>query len=147
MTHKFDGTSHVFACDNCGEVAGHDPDEQKARAAAMKREGWTWRHPHWQLFCPSCGLPEDREHVGNCEKCGTPYVWCTCKGELGMNDYGWIWLAGRIKRHYFRGLWSLCGKAALLGPPPVDLPKIANNDDPTNCQACRKKLKKLESKA
>lgn len=46
-----------FVCDRCRAVAGEDKDEREALKMAQKvadMQGWTWKHPHWQLYCPLC---------------------------------------------------------------------------------------------
>lgn len=56
---------------------------------------------------------------------------------------GWGGLVNSRKWHYFKGIKSLCGRWMCLSL--VDLEQ-GNDDSPSNCAACRKKLKKLQEK-
>ena len=55
-----------------------------------------------------------------------------------MNE-GWTWLINSKKWHYFVNGRSLCGKFGLIGRPEL---KQGDDDNPDNCAACRKKLKR-----
>lgn len=52
MTHTFNTREHVYACDTCGQIAGVNADERKARAQANRLEGWSWSGG--KLTCPYC---------------------------------------------------------------------------------------------
>jgi hypothetical protein len=54
---------------------------------------------------------------------------------------GWGILSNQRKFHYFKAGRSLCGKWAAIFMPDLELGK---NDHPDNCQACRKKVIKLQ---
>ena len=57
MSKIYEDRKYKFVCNGCRLVAGVHPSEQSALKMARrvaKAQGWVWKHPHWQLYCPNC---------------------------------------------------------------------------------------------
>ena len=46
-----------FRCDGCREllaISKYERDALKLAREVAIAKGWIWKHPHWQVYCPTC---------------------------------------------------------------------------------------------